>query len=104
MNQREFAKAAGVGNSTVSRWINGRLPEAQYCDRIADVLHLDVDDVLARAGYRPGAQRSPAEETRAALVAMMQTVNLDNPERVAHLRRTLETYLSFDRGEDPVFD
>lgn len=53
LNQSEFAKLVGVGTSTVSRWINGRLPEASLLERIADVLVLDYDILATRAGYRP---------------------------------------------------
>jgi transcriptional regulator with XRE-family HTH domain len=53
MNQAEFAIALGVGTSTVSRWVNGRVPEAALLEKIADVLIVDYDVVATKAGYRP---------------------------------------------------
>lgn len=53
MNQTEFAQRVGVAHGTVSRWINGRIPEAALIERIADVLVLDYDVVATKAGYRP---------------------------------------------------
>src|SRR5687768_15256517 len=75
MNQKEFADAAGVGTSTVSRWINGRVPDAQYCDLIADALQLDIDDVLARAGYRP-REVSNRDELKRRLIVLIERADL----------------------------
>lgn len=42
-----------VPRGTVWRWLRGeRVPDTAYCDRIAGVLGIDPDLVLARAGHR----------------------------------------------------
>lgn len=53
-SQADLARRLNVQNATVSRWISGvRQPDTESCERIADVLFLDVDEVLAIAGHRP---------------------------------------------------
>lgn len=49
----ETAKKLGVTKMTVGRWVNGRVPEASYIERIADVFLADYDLVATKAGYRP---------------------------------------------------
>lgn len=51
MQQKEFAALVGVDPSTVSKWKkNENLPRGTTCDQIAAVLHLDRNEVRARAG------------------------------------------------------
>lgn len=53
-SQADFVRRSGVGKTSVSSWIAGhKLPDAQSCDKIAEALFLDRDEVLARAGLRP---------------------------------------------------
>jgi transcriptional regulator with XRE-family HTH domain len=48
----EFARMVGVRQSTVSEWFNTeRSPRPQHCYRIAEVLGLDLNDVLRHAGH-----------------------------------------------------
>lgn len=50
--QKHFASLLGVQNTTVSNWVNGQMPEAQNCDRIANVLEVDRNEVRRRAGRK----------------------------------------------------
>ena len=53
-NQSDFARRTGFTTGTVSRWLrNERTPDPASCDIIADVLHMDVAEVLRHAGHLP---------------------------------------------------
>lgn len=53
-SQATFARNLGVSTGLVSNWLTGvRRPNPESCERIADVLFVDVDEVLAIAGHRP---------------------------------------------------
>lgn len=47
-----FAAYTGKKYQTASRWVTGESrPEPENCQLIADVIHRDVREVMARAGY-----------------------------------------------------
>lgn len=58
MTQEQFGDAVGVGQSTVSGWIQGRAkPQRRTCQRIAEVLGITRDDVFGVFGiHRRGGQ------------------------------------------------
>ena len=97
MNQSEFAAAVGVGTSTVSRWVNGRIPEATLIERIADILILDYDAVATKAGYRPRVH-DDHEHDLERLVAMLRAVNLDRDGRRQTIEGILKMWIDFDRA------
>lgn len=53
MTQRELAARLGVSEVTVSRWmtsgVNGRSPNVQTLQKIADILETTPDDLLGRS-------------------------------------------------------
>ena len=57
--QADFARAAGVDVSMVSRWLQGRRPDPASLERVASALGVDLDGVLTLAGHRP---RSPRDD------------------------------------------
>ena len=77
--QADFARAAGVDVSMVSRWLRGRRPEPASLERIAAALGVDVDALLTMAGHRP---RSPHDDDPwvATLVTKVRQVRW-TPER-----------------------
>ena len=77
--QADFARAAAVDVSMVSRWLRGRRPEPASLERVAATLGVDVDTLLALAGYRP---RSPRDDDPwvATLVTKVRQVRW-TPER-----------------------
>jgi transcriptional regulator with XRE-family HTH domain len=77
--QADFARAAGVDVSMVSRWLRGRRPETASLERIAAALGVDVDALLTMAGHRP---RSPHDDDPwvATLVTKVRQVRW-TPER-----------------------
>jgi transcriptional regulator with XRE-family HTH domain len=79
MNQSEFAARLGVGHSTVSRWVNGRVPEAGLLERIADVLVLDYDLVATKAGYRPAIHEVPPDSREARAAHLVTRIDWEAP-------------------------
>lgn len=77
--QADFARAAGVDVSMVSRWLRGRRPDPASLERVAAALGMDLDALLTLAGHRP---RSPRDDDPrvAALVAKIRQVQW-TPER-----------------------
>ncbi len=77
--QADFARAAGLDVSMVSRWLRGRRPDPASLERVAVALGEDLDVLLTLAGYRPRSPRD--DDPRAAtLVAKVRQVNW-TPER-----------------------
>jgi len=54
MSQTALAERMGVTQPMISAWARGeKRPSPANCDRLAEALALDVDEVLTQAGYRP---------------------------------------------------
>jgi transcriptional regulator with XRE-family HTH domain len=51
--QADFARAAEVDVSMISRWLRGRRPDPASLERIAAALGVDGDALLTLAGHRP---------------------------------------------------
>jgi transcriptional regulator with XRE-family HTH domain len=77
--QADFARAAGVDVSMVSRWLHGRRPDPASLERVAGALGVDIDMLLTLAGHRP---RSPRDDDPrvAALIAKVRQITW-TPER-----------------------
>jgi len=59
----DFARAAGVHPSVVSRWLKGERPSARLLERVAPTLRVSVKQLLAIA--YPGADEPEAPESHA---------------------------------------
>lgn len=101
MNQSEFARKIGVAHGTVSRWVNGRIPEAALIERIADVLVLDYDVVATKAGYRPRELLEiDPDSPEAKLLPYIRAIDWTKHDReLAMIQRQLEFIAEVDRGE-----
>jgi len=77
--QADFARAAGVDVSMVSRWLQGRRPDPASLERVASALGVDFDALLTLAGHRPRLSRDDDPRV-AALVAKVRQVTW-TPER-----------------------
>lgn len=75
MSQGEFARRVGVSATTVSRWVNGRVPDGQFIERIADVLLLDADEVLTRSGYRPPDSELDPDSPEGRIIALVKRIH-----------------------------
>ena len=52
MTQAELAKATGITEAAISRYAGGsRLPRMEQAVRIADALHVSIDQLFAGEGY-----------------------------------------------------
>lgn len=84
-NQSDLARRIDVRPSVVSRWIrNERVPSPASVGRIADVLMVDVDDVLTRAGHRPALPTDDLDAIHARLDPYLRQV-LDLPDTLDHI-------------------
>jgi transcriptional regulator with XRE-family HTH domain len=73
MDRAEFSHRSGVPQRTVGAWFTGsRVPSSASCDRIADVLLLDRDEVLAAAGHRPMDEPLSADDPRRGIIALVR--------------------------------
>jgi transcriptional regulator with XRE-family HTH domain len=77
--QADFARAAGIDVSMVSRWLHGRRPDPASLERVAAALGVDLDLLLTLAGHRPPAPRDDEPRT-AMLVAKVRQIDW-TPER-----------------------
>lgn len=86
LSQSEFARRVKTSTGSVSMWVNGqRVPDPASCDRIADVLFVDVDEVLAIAGHRPRLPQDELERWQSVLRPYLRRLDPANPEHVMAL-------------------
>jgi transcriptional regulator with XRE-family HTH domain len=92
-NQSEFARRIDVRPGVVSHWIRGeRVPEPRSIDKIADVLFVDVDELLTIAGHRPRLPMDHLERWHAELDPLLKQIPL-NEENVFNMRIEAERIL-----------
>lgn len=72
--QADFARAAGIDVSMVSRWMQGRRPDPASLERVAIALGVDLDLLLTLAGHRPAGPRDDDPRV-AALVAKVRQID-----------------------------
>jgi transcriptional regulator with XRE-family HTH domain len=77
--QTDFARAAGINVSMVSRWLRGRRPDPTSLEKVAAALGIDLDALLTLAGHRPPAARDDDPRV-ASLVAKVRQIRW-TPER-----------------------
>lgn len=85
-NQSEFARRIDVRPGVVSHWVrNERVPSPASIEKIADVLFVDVDEVLAIAGHRPRLPQDELERWQSVLRPYLRRLDPANPEHVMAL-------------------
>jgi transcriptional regulator with XRE-family HTH domain len=89
----EFAAQVGAGKSSVSRWVNGRVPEASFIDAIADVLVMDYDLVAEKAGYRPALPTDELDAMHARLDPYLLQV-IDNNHALDTVEATVKSVVA----------
>jgi transcriptional regulator with XRE-family HTH domain len=95
-SRSDFAGRASVSARTVTAWYNGeRVPDPPSCDVIADVLGLDLDYVLLKAGHRPAIEPE-ADPAIAEIAAQLRRVRLKR-SREDILRDLIRHWLEEDR-------
>jgi hypothetical protein len=74
-NRHAFTVAAGVSEGVVYRWYaNTNRPNPKNCTRIAETRGIDLDAMLAAAGYRPPEAFAPGV-VHATLVHLITSIH-----------------------------
>lgn len=95
--QAELARRLGTGSGVVSHWVRGqRVPDPSSVDKLADILGVDRDLVLALAGHRPADTELDPDDPAAAICALVRQIEW-NDERAETITATLERFRKFDR-------
>lgn len=86
MKQADLARRLGASTGAISDWVNDkRIPDPSSIHRIADVLFVDVDEVLAIAGHRPRLPQDELERWQSVLRPYLRRLDPANPEHVMAL-------------------
>lgn len=95
--QADFSRRLDTSPGNVSRWIKGeRVPDPASIDKIADVLGVDLDLVLALAGHRPPDTELDPDDPASRIIALVKQVQWTE-ERAETITATLERFRKFDR-------
>lgn len=97
----DLSRRMGSGNSTVTMWLNGyRMPSPASAERLADVLGIDLDVVLAQAGHRPLEPDIDPESPEAVLLPLIRRINwTTDPRRLESVERDLRWFIDLDQRE-----
>ena len=81
--QSDLAKQVGVSQSAVSLWMKGELPSLDNAIRIADVLHVSLDELLGRGGLieSPEEARRSLLARRAIPIPLVGSVRCGRPDQ-----------------------
>lgn len=99
LSRQQFADRVGVSKSTVWRWINGRVPEASYIEKISDVLVIPYDEVATRAGYRPRGLDELDPDSPAEQIAALARRVAWTEDRYNTARNILSGWIETDRAK-----
>lgn len=91
LSQAELARRVKTSTGSVSMWINGqRVPDPSSIDKIADVLFVDVDEVLAIAGHRPRLPMDQLQKLHRLVDPYAKLLDWDDPEVQLALESALQ--------------
>ena len=92
LDQAGLARQLGVNQQTVSKWEQAKaVPQPQRIRRLAEVLRVDVSDLMRYAGYLPDADAdTQAEEPFHQL--MGQVGGLTNDQLIVLIDQAWEEY------------
>lgn len=83
----------------MGHWVRGtRVPSPDSCDRIADVLGVDVNVVMILAGHLPPDPELRPDDPTQNIIALVKRVRWMS-ERVWIIERSLRGYIEFDREQ-----
>lgn len=97
--QADLARRLNVSTGTVANWATGsRLPSTASVDRIADVLGIDIDDVLVAAGHRPPTFDIDPDSPEAQLIPLIRQIDWESrPGRLEEVEAELRFMIDIDR-------
>lgn len=88
ITQQNLARALGLGQSAISKWVNGTIPDSGNLGRLAVYLGVKVERLFAEPGPEPPAQdREVAEVARLLHVAKRR-----NPAAFKSLKEVITVY------------
>ena len=91
LDQSELARRLGVNQQTVSKWEQARaVPRPARIGRLAEVLRVEVADLMRYAGYLPAATGAPADEPFPRLLE--EVSGLTNEQLVVLIDRAWDEY------------
>ena len=95
-NGKEMGEAAGLSPSTMTRWLNGRLPSVESLKIASANLGWDLDEMLALSGHREHSTAAVSSRHE-QLCAQLRLIRLTD-ERYEILTGMIDRYATFDRG------
>jgi transcriptional regulator with XRE-family HTH domain len=96
-NGKELGEAAGLSPSTMTRWLNGRLPSVESLKTASANMGWDLDELLALSGHREHST-APVSTRHEQLCAQLRLIDLTD-ERYEILSSMIDRYLVFDRRQ-----
>lgn len=95
--QAEFARRLGSDKGVVGNWVRGdRNPNPESSDRIADVLGVDRDLVLALTKHRSPDSDIDLDSNEARLIALVRSIAWDD-DRMSLMEGVLRQFRDVDR-------
>lgn len=94
-NGKELGEAAGLSPSTMTRWLNGRLPSVDSLKIASAHLGWDLDEMLALSGHRDQST-APVSSRHEQLCAQLRLIDLTD-ERYELLAGVIDQMRAFDR-------
>lgn len=106
MRQADLARKMKTSTGAVSDWVNGKtIPSPASIDLIADVLLVNVDELLTLAGHRPAIAQDELDRFHAKIDPYILKLDERGRETVldlaAMLARAVDTRQSRTRGATP---
>ncbi len=93
MDQRDLALELGVKQQTVSKWEQAKaVPKPQRIRRLADVLRVDLSDLMRYAGYLPSGESEEGQAEEPFHVLLGQVSRLTNDQLIVLIDQGWEKY------------
>jgi len=93
LDQRGLARELGVQQQTVSKWEQAKaVPKPERIRRLAEVLRVDLSDLMRYAGYLPSAQPTEAQAEEPFHVLLGQVSRLTNDQLIVLIDQGWEEY------------
>jgi transcriptional regulator with XRE-family HTH domain len=93
LDQVALAQQVGVNQQTVSKWEQAKaVPRPQRIRRLAEVLRVDLSDLMRYAGYLPDAETVDAQAKEPFHQLLAQVGRLTNDQLVVLIDQAWEEY------------
>lgn len=93
LDQTGLARQLGVNQQTVSKWEQAKaVPRPQRIRQLAEVLRVDLSDLMRYAGYLPGAETPDAQSKDPFHQLMGQIESLTNDQLIVLIDQAWEAY------------